>query len=55
MKNRKVIVTLEVETNLTVKQIKDSFLIDVARPHLDGHITIRQAQANLIKAPKATK
>ena len=51
-KPRKVVITLEVETDLTVKQIKDSFLINVATPDQGGHVIIRQVQANVVKAAK---
>lgn len=46
MKTRKVIVTLEVETNLTVRQLKQQF----------GEVLgVMQVQVNVVKAPKAAK
>lgn len=51
-KSRKVVITLEVDTDLTLKQLKDSYLINVAIPDQGGHVIVRQVQANVVKAPK---
>lgn len=55
MKNRKVIVTLEVETNLTVKQLKSRFVVGQTDVVPEGYATLLQASYNVVKAPKATK
>ena len=51
MKERKVVVTLEVSTNLTLKELKRtiSYEIDHVDVMNNSYIQVKQIQANLIK------
>lgn len=51
-KPRKVVITLEVETNLTLKQLKAHFVVGQTDATKDGHATLLQASYNVVKAAK---
>ncbi len=51
MKPRKVVVTLEIESDMKIKDIKNSYTL---RPddYEKGYIQVNQVQVNVIKAEK---
>lgn len=51
-KPRKVVITLEVETNLTLKQLKSRFAVGQTDVVPEGHATLLQASYNVVKAAK---
>lgn len=51
-KPRKVVITLEVETNLTLKQLKAQFVVGQTDVVPEGRATLLQASYNVVKAAK---
>ena len=51
-KPRKVVITVEVETNLTLKQLKGRFEVGQTDTFPEGYAKLLQAQFNVVKAAK---
>lgn len=51
-KSRKVVITLEVETNLTIKQLKGRFEVGQTDTVPEGYAKLLQASYNVVKAAK---
>lgn len=56
-KPRKVIVMFEIETDLTLKQIRETHAAEAGQTHKvpEGYAKILQVQVNLVKPTKASK
>lgn len=52
MKPRKVVVSLELTTDLRVQQLKDMILDVISNSDCLGAVTVEQIQANVIKNAK---